>query len=99
MIQHNHYVASNSAECLQECVNHHILGVLFDALSSYGAGTKTFVLDCGWGLTFASNGAYWLDPPDTIRQAIQTTHRKLRQTERDIAATLALAGLVATKEE
>jgi len=81
--------ASNTKDCFRDLVGKHIKGVLFDTLplgrADLSAGTKTIVFFDGTGLTIASNGSFWPESADTIRQAINTA-------KREIEGVLALAG-------
>lgn len=94
--------ASNTKGCFRDLVGKHIKGVLFDTLplgrADLSAGTKTIVFFDGTGLTFASNGSFWPESADTIRQAISIAKRDLKNAKLEIEGVLALAGLQADGE-
>lgn len=88
--------ASNTRGVIASLVGRKIVGVLTNALPvgrrDLAAGTKTIVLDCGHGLTFANNGSFWLDGKGEVARAIRLLRRDLERTAGEIGELLELAG-------
>jgi len=88
--------AANTRSCFSEFIGQSVVGVIFDALPpsnrDVARGTKTLIFDDGRGLTFASNGSYWIDNADDVRRAIRRREQELRATESELVGVLALAG-------
>ena len=88
--------ASNTKECIRECIGRTIIGVLFDACPPHrkdlSAGTKTFVFDDGTGLTFAMNGSFWQVSTDEITRAVRMRRAELDRVVADLKDVLAMAG-------
>jgi hypothetical protein len=92
--EHKHGVTSNTHECFQTFVGCRVKGFLKNALPNGGSrqGTKTLVFECGWGLTIASNGSFWVESPKDVSRAVSRVRSELLQSQRDIKDVLALAG-------
>jgi hypothetical protein len=94
----NHAVPSNTHECFESFIGHTIKGLLFHALPlgrrDLSCGSKTFVFECGHGLTIGDNGSFWADSPQDITRAIEIVRDKLNQSQRNLKDVLALAGEV-----
>lgn len=89
-------VASNTNDCFREFIGQKVKGVLFGALPrsrpDLAASTKTLVFEDGRGLTIAGNGSFWIDSKEDVGRAIGREHDRLKQTKKEIAGILALAG-------
>ncbi len=88
--------AANTHEAFSDFIGQKVVGVLFNALPhnrrDIASGTKTLVFEDGRGLTFASNGSYWIGRADEVRRAVEVRERELLATESELAGVLALAG-------
>ena len=95
--EHKHNCTSNTHECFQTFSGCRVKGFLKDAfpVSDRGLarGTKTLVFECGWALTIANNGSFWVESPNDVQRAIGRVHVELEQAQRDIRDVLALAGM------
>lgn len=87
--------ASNTTECMKECVGRRIVGVLFDVGRSAEYPSKTFIFEDGTGFSFASNGSFWQEPSDKIATAINRHLNELRALEATKREILAAAGILA----
>jgi hypothetical protein len=90
-----HCFTSNSRECFRSFTGCKIIGVLFDAFPlrrrDLQEGTQTFVFDCGHAITFASNGSFWPESDDEVRQAIEDTRERIKRDQQDAEGILKLA--------
>src|SRR5437868_10973968 len=95
-MKHQHSCTSNTDECFRTFIGCTIKGLLRNVLPvgrvDLQSGNKTFVFECGWGLTIAGNGSYWTESPDEIKRAISIQKEKLSENNQEIANILELAG-------
>jgi hypothetical protein len=88
--------ASNTKDCFREFIGQKVKGCLFDALpvgrADLNGGTKTLVFQDGRGLTFASNGSYWVDSADEVKRAIAVVKTELKAHQRELKGILSVAG-------
>ena len=94
---HNHGATSNTIGSFSTFIGCRLKGVLYDALPlgrlDLSRGTNTLVFECGWGLTFAGNGSYWVECPQEIAQAIRIRKGELAAAQRETEAIWELAGV------
>ena len=96
-VNHQHNTCSNSHESFRTFIGCRITGFISDALpigrADLSQGTKTFIFECGWGLTVASNGSYWSESPVEIARAVAIVKDALDKTQGDLREVLQIAGI------
>lgn len=86
--------ASNTIECMKSCVDKRIVGVI-EGLGdeSSGYSNRTFVFEDGTGFTFNSNGAFWTEDADTVRNWLDGKLDELKSIGVTLQEILDLAGV------
>lgn len=94
--------ASNTSDCFRASIGKKVVGFYergeYSGVLECTLTKRTLVFDDGTGLTFCSNGAYWLESAEEVRRAIAVVKGELDRTERGLRDVLALAGVVAPEK-
>lgn len=88
--EHKHGgTASNTMECWSTFIGCTVRGVVRNASPE---GSKTFVFDCGWGLTVFHTGTFWVESPEDVRRMVDRVKDDLTARTNELAEISRLAG-------